>query len=306
MSAGASILLWLKAMRAPFFSASAMSVVVGSAAAWGIGAPISAGLFLVTFVGVVALHGGANLANDYFDHLSGNDAANVYFNPFSGGSRFIQDGVIPAKRYLTAAYVSFGVAFVCGAAIYIERGGWKIPLLAFAGLFAGYLYTSPSARLGYRGVGEAVVGVTFGPLVTMGSYCVQTYRDNWASFWCGVPVGLLVALILLVNEFPDIEADTAAAKKTLVVRLGVRKATILSAALYALTYFSMWVIVDQGLAPRGALWTFVTIPIAIFVVAWLWRHGSSPRELQPSSGAHIVTHFLFTAILATAYILARR
>lgn len=299
------VLLWVRALRAPFFTASAMSVVVGSAAAWWAGAEVSLPLFAITVVGVVALHGGANLVNDYYDHVSGNDAANRFYGPFSGGSRFIQDGVIPPRHYLVAAYVAFGIAAVCGCLAYIEVGGWKIPALGLAGLFGGYLYTAPSLKFAYRGLGEIIVGVVFGPLAAMGSYAVQAGTVGPKAFWSGVPVGLLVALILLVNEVPDCEADRAAAKKTLVVRFGRSAGAVLAGVLYGLTYAFTGYAVWQEFAPRTALWTFATLPLAAFTVWWLWRYRHEPLKLRVSSAGGILTHLVFSIILAAAYLAAR-
>jgi 1,4-dihydroxy-2-naphthoate octaprenyltransferase len=299
------IVLWTQALRAPFFTASAMSVVVGSAAAWWAGAEVSWPLFAVTVIGVVALHAGANLTNDYYDHVSGNDAANRFYGPFSGGSRFIQDAVMPPRQYLRGAYIAFGVAIACGCAVYIEVGGWKVIALGLAGLFGGYLYTAPSLKFAYRGLGEIIVGLVFGPLATMGSYAVQAGAIGPKAFWSGVPVGLLVGLILIVNEVPDYEADKAAGKKTLVVRLGrsagAGLAGVLYGATYALTYYAAW----QRFAPKSILGTFATLPLAAFTVWWLWRHRYEPLKLRVSSAGGILTHLLFAIILTAAYLTAR-
>jgi 1,4-dihydroxy-2-naphthoate octaprenyltransferase len=308
------LIIWLKALRAPFFTASAMSVVAGAGVvAWtgstrltAGGATVNVAAFVITLVGVVALHAGANLTNDYFDHLSGNDAGNLYFNQFSGGSRVIQEGLIPARKILRAAVTAFVIAFLCGAALWVDRGGWAMPVLGFAGLFGGYLYTAPTIKLAYRGAGEAVVGLTFGPLVTMGTYSVQRFSVTWEAFWCGVPIGILVALILLVNEFPDYEADKAAGKRTLIVRLGRTAGVPLCAALYAAVYGCTIYLAAAGRMPKGALWTLVTLPGAAFVVAWMWRHRYSPRQLVASSAAGVLTHLAYAVVLSAAYFLSAR
>ena len=300
------VVIWIKAMRAPFFAASAMSVVVGSAAAWWAEVPVSLGHLALALVGVVALHAGANLTNDYFDHVSGNDEANPHYGPFSGGSRMIQAGLIPAKRIFNAAIAAFVVGGVCGIAVWVDVGGWWIPAIGMAGLVAGYLYTAPSLRLVYRGLGEAIVGATFGPLATMGAYAVQGYKVRAEGFWCGAPVGLLVMLILLVNEVPDYEADKAAGKKTLVVRMGRTGAVVLIGFLYALVYATTGFIVGKHFAPAGAMWTFVTLPAAAFTVWWLWRNRESPMRLRVSSAAGIATHLAYAVILAAAYLAGRR
>jgi 1,4-dihydroxy-2-naphthoate polyprenyltransferase len=301
-----SVLLWILAMRAPFFTASGMSVVVGSAAAWHFGAPCDWLAFAVTLVGVVALHAAGNLSNDYYDHLSGDDEANRWFGPFSGGSRAIQEMGVAPKRVLAAAVAGFAVATVCAAYCWITRGGWQIPALALAGGGAAFLYTAPPARLAYVGFGETAIFAAFGPLLTMGAYFVQARHIDAAAFWCGVPVGLLVALILIVNEFPDFEADSSVGKNHLVVRLGLKRAILLCVAGYVAAYGSIVLLVTRGLAPRAAYATLATVPMAAFVIVWLVRNSGAPLRLRVSSGVHILLHLLFAAILAGAYFFSAR
>ena len=131
-----------------------MSVVVGSATAWHGGADVHAVEFVLALAGVVALHAGGNLANDYYDHLSGNDAANLHYGPFSGGSRMIQDGIIPAGRILAASVVSLAIGVSCAAALFVMIGGWWIPALAAAGFVAAVFYVESHVRLGARGSGK--------------------------------------------------------------------------------------------------------------------------------------------------------
>ena len=294
-------LLWFRALRAPFFAASAMLVVVGSAAAWRFGAPRDWAAFAFALVGVVALHAGANLANDYFDHVTGSDAANPCHNAFSGGSRVIQEGLIPARKILAASWMSFVVAAGCAAYLEAVRGGWEIPVLGCAGLALGFFYTAPP-RLSYLGLGEAAVFLAFGPLTTGGAYFVQAGRLEWAGFSCGVPVGLFVAAILVVNEFPDFDADKAAGKKTLIVRLGLGRGLFLCGAIYAAAYGVTAAIVAAGAAPQAAWWTFATAPPAAFADFRLWRRGRGPARLKASSAAGILTHLAYSVILAAAYL----
>jgi len=296
----------MRVMRAPFFTASAMSAVVASAAAWHFGAPRDWPAFVATLIGVVALQAAGNLSNDYYDHLSGDDEANRWFGPFSGGSRAIQDMGVAPKRVLAAAIIAFAVAAVCAAYCWATRGGWQIPALALAGAGAAFLYTAPPTRLAYIGAGEAAIFAAFGPFLMMGAYFVQARHIDAAAFWCGVPVGLLVALILIVNEFPDYEADSSVGKKHLIVRLGLKRSILLCAAIYAAAYGSIVFLVARGLAPREAYAAFVTLPVAAFVIVWLARNDRSPLKLRISSGVHILLHFLFSAALAAAYLFSAR
>ena len=300
------VALWVRAMRAPFFTASAMSVVVGAACARYFESAWDWPRFAASLAGVVALHAGANLANDYYDHLSGNDWINRWHNAFSGGSRMIQDGLIPPRRILLAAMVCFAVAAALGAWLEAQVGGWQIPVLAAAGLLLGFLYTATPAKLSYRGLGEGAIFAAFGPLVTMGTYYVQTGRITGAAFWCGVPAGILVMLILVVNEFPDYEADAGAGKRTAVVALGRGRALALVAAAYAAAYGAVAGLAATGAAPAASLWVFVSLPGAAFAVRRIRRHAEDPPGLVAASAAGVLTHLVFCAILAGAYLAAKR
>ena len=293
--------LYLRAMRAPFFTASGMSVMVGAACAWHFGAPRDYVALAVSLVGVIALQAGANLANDYYDHLSRNDEVNRWYGPFSGGSRVIQDGLLPAKSMLAAAGAAFAIAMCAMGYLLATRGGWPIPVLALAGLVIGFLYTADPVRLAYHGLGEAAIFVAFGPLTTMGAYYVQAGRIDEAAFWSGVPPGLLVALILIVNEFPDFEADSSVAKNNLIVLLGLERGVALVAAVYVLAYATVAWMVASGLAPAPALLALATLPAALFVAVRLRRCRLVPPRLQASSAAHVATHLAFCLILAVAY-----
>lgn len=303
MRIAARTLLWIKALRAPFFTASGMSAVVGSAAAWSDGSPRDYTAFAFTVTGVVALHAGANLANDYYDHLSGNDAANKYFNPFSGGSRLIQNRLMPPRHILAGSAVSFAVAALCAAYLLLTRWGWEIPLLGCLGLLLGFLYTAAPVKLSYRGLGEAAIFAAFGPLATAGSYFVQAGHITATAVGCGVPVGILVALILLVNEFPDREADGAAGKRTLIVRLGLDRGLLLCAVLYALAFAAAVALVWAGLAPRWTYIVLAALPLPAFALLHLSRHSSSPGRLVPSSAAGVLTHLAFSALMALSYLI---
>jgi 1,4-dihydroxy-2-naphthoate octaprenyltransferase len=161
-------------------------------------------------------------------------------------------------------------------------------------------------KLSYRGMGEAAIFVAFGPLATMGAYFVQAGRITGAAFWCGVPAGLLVMLILVVNEFPDWEADAAAGKRTIVVAMGRRRALIFTAAAYAAAYAAAVGLVGRGMAPTGALGVLATAPVAVFAVARIRRYAEEPPRLVAASAAGVLTHLAFCAILAAAYVASRR
>ncbi|MFQ6066842.1 MAG: prenyltransferase, partial [bacterium] len=209
--------IWLRAVRAQFFTASVVPVILGTSVALHSSGQFNLFLFCLTLAGIIFAHAGTNLANDYYDHRSGNDFVNKSPTPFSGGSRVIQNGLISAKKILVAALVFFALATSIGLYLNHVCRGNLILILAFLGGFLGFFYTADPLKIGYRGIGELAVSFGFGPPLVLGSYYVQTQNLSWEPVWSSIPIGLLIGLVLYLNEFPDYEPDKTVGKKTLVV-----------------------------------------------------------------------------------------
>src|SRR3989338_7681286 len=199
--------LWLRALRAPFLTATLVPVILGSAAAWHDFDVFSWPLFFLALIGAVFIHLGVNLSNDYFDHVSRNDEANKTPTMFSGGSRVIQEKLIPAKHILAAAILLFVFGIIIGLYLKFILPGNMVIILGAIGIFLGLFYTAPPFKIGYNGFGEIITGIGFGPLMVLGSYFVQAKAITQSSFFISIPVGILIALVLFINEFPDYEAD---------------------------------------------------------------------------------------------------
>lgn len=304
----ASLNIWAKAMRLPFLTATAVPVILGSAIAWQQGFPFSWLLFAVALLGVSFAHLGTNLANDYYDHKSGNDEANATPTPFSGGSRVIQDGLIKAESIRNASFLFFTMALLSMAYLYWSTGYTALAVIGLVGGFIGFFYTAPPLKLGYRGFGELLTGVCFGPLVVAGSYAVQAGTIDRVSLLASVPVGLLIGLVLYINEFPDYEADKSVRKKTAVVLLGTRKAMGAYHNLLFFTYAFAAIFVVAGLLPLFALLVFLTLPLAIkaFLASRRYiQEGEDLRALLPANASTIMLHLSFGLLLSLSFVLDR-
>jgi 1,4-dihydroxy-2-naphthoate octaprenyltransferase len=208
------------ATRPPFLIASVMPVLVGTAWAGSIFHRFNALLFGLALAATVLAHAAANVYNDVGDDLIGADSGNkdrIY--PYTGGSRFIQSGLLSRGQMTRLALGLAAAALSLGTLLAVLRGPGVI-LLGIAGLGLGLLYSLPGAQLSARGIGEAAVAIGFGALPVLGTVWLQTgFIDSGAVFIC-VPVSAWAAAILIINEVPDIEADRRANKRTLVVRWG--------------------------------------------------------------------------------------
>ena len=158
--------VYLQAFRLPFLTGSLMPVAVAGALAYGNTGTWNPLLLGLTFLGVGALHSGANLLNDYYDSF-GSDPINIHVTPFSGGSRVIQDhGLSPdAVRFMS--FICLGLGCICGLALIFMGRPW-VALLGTLGLLAGYLYSASPVQLMSAGMGESAIFLAFGPLLTWG------------------------------------------------------------------------------------------------------------------------------------------
>ncbi|MGA2285339.1 MAG: 1,4-dihydroxy-2-naphthoate octaprenyltransferase [Dehalococcoidia bacterium] len=293
---------WFIAMRVPFLTASISPVLLGGAIAWSTRHQFSWALLLMAMLAGGLLHLGVNVINDYFDHVSGNDDLNTEFiRPFSGGSRVIQMGLLSPLEMLVGAAVLFGLASVIGLYLAAVTGPL---LLAFgaAGLLSGIFYVGKPFNWGSHGIGEILVGLNFGTLMTLGAYFVQTERVDWTPVIAAVPLAFLIAAVLYVNEFPDFAADKAVGKRTWVVRLGRPKAAYVYAAMMAIPYAWVLAFVAAGALPLPTLLPLLTLPLAVRAALVAFRHHSQPVELAPANAFTVVVHLSVGLLLTLGYV----
>ncbi len=295
--------LWIRAMRAPFFQAVIIPAVLGTAVAWYETGTFLGGYFVLVLLGVVFLNAGTNLANDYFDHRSGADAANKAPTPFSGGSRVIQEGLIAPGRICAASLLFFVLAVLVGLGLIYLRG-WPILAFGSVGLLSGYFYTSPPIRLGYRGFGELLAGVNAGPLVVCGAYYVQAGTISPGALVASMPVGLLIAAVLYINELPDHDADKAAGKKTIIVIMGKEKAARGFYLLMPSAYVVIALAIAVGIVPWQGLLIMLTVPVAWKTLKIASANYPNTSNLTPAMARTIFIHFAFGALLSAGYVAA--
>lgn len=296
--------IWLKAMRVPFFTASVIPVIVGGCVAWWQTGQFHWGLFVLTLIGMMAVHAGSNMINDYFDHLTENDDRNTEFSMFSGGSRVIQEGLVSAKAERNAALIAFALGGGIGLYLAYMRG-WEILAIGVAGMFLAYFYTSPAVCIVATGLGELAIALGFGVLPVLGAYFVQCRTFSWEAFWLSLPVSSLIAAVLYINEFPDFNSDRAVQKNTLVVRLGKRNALWGYLFLMLFPYIVIVAGVLSKALPYPTLLVLLTLPLAIKALANAWKNYGETPKLLPSNGLTIVTHLTTGILLAAGTVISR-
>lgn len=291
MSLATKIMAWLVIVRGPFLTAAMIPVLLGSAWVWWQGVESFPWLnFGLALFGAAALQVAANTFNDYFDWESGADKVNnEYFRALSGGSRAVELRLITQQGMFRVGLAASVAATLCGAVL-VYLAGPGILIYGVAGLFSAYFYTAPPLRLVARkGLGELLIGLNFGPLITSGTAFALTGTFHWNDLLVGVPIGLLTAAILWINEFPDKEADEQAHKNQLVVVLGKKTARWGYAALLAGAFAMLGAGAALGVFPVGMLAALLALPIAAYAIKVLWQHFDN-RELVGANKATIALH----------------
>lgn len=303
-SQGASrFLLWFKELRAPFFTATFVPVVLGATIAWNLLHVFNAFYFMLTLTGALCLHAGTNMINDYFDFKSGCDLHPIYqkfWTAFFGGSRLLPGGKLNPQHVYIASLFSFGLGSIIGIYLSLERGALII-FLGLVGLLSGYFYVN---QLATRGIGEFFVGLNFGPLIVLGSYYVQAQKVALEPLAASIPVGLLIANVLWINEIPDYEADRYVGKNTLIVRLGKKKAADAYGLLMLSAYAAILLGIFLSLMPTLTLLSFITVPLAIKSVYVARRNYDNSMKLVPANAGTVLVHLFTGLLLCLAYVIS--
>jgi 1,4-dihydroxy-2-naphthoate octaprenyltransferase len=292
--------IWLKALRIPFFTGTVFPVAYGMVFAYYRDGMFHLGRFLLAVAGTALINAGLNLANDYFDHRSGNDDFTP-LTPVSGGSKVIQEGLLSPRSMLAGSLICLALAAGIGLYLNFVLPGNAILLVGVVGMVLAFFYSAPPLKIGYRGgIGELACAIGCGPVLVVGGYYVQTGVLSWAAVLASVPMGLLVGLILLINEFPDREADERARKRTLVVLLGKRRAAWIVLGSLLAMYAVGLVLVVVRVFPPYALAALLTAPIAYFIARKaILDHGDLKRML-PANFAMIGLHIVWSVVVTAA------
>jgi 1,4-dihydroxy-2-naphthoate octaprenyltransferase len=295
--------LALRTTRLPFLTATIVPVLLGIliAAAHGAFDLVSAAL---TVIGASFVQLGLNVANDVFDSVQGADEANVTPTQFSGGSRVIQYGLVSLRSMATLATAFYVAAGLIGLLLLALRGSTALLVIGVVGFVVSLGYTAPPLKFVYRGLGEIAVALGFGPLMLLGAYVVQTRGElAWEPVAASIPIALLVALILYVNEIPDRRGDARVGKRTLPVRFSPRAVIGGYNAAVMAAYVAVVVAVVIGFLPIPALLMLLSIPLARRVSAGLAPNYDNPYGLMAFMGVNVRLHLAAGGLLLVAYLI---
>lgn len=266
------------ATRPKFYPASVLPILAGTA--WGamVSAQVDLYLFVLALLATVCVHAASNVLNDVGDETIGTDRRNdkrIY--PYTGGSRFIQMGILTQSSMARLGFSLLAIAALLGLALIIEKGP-VILLFGLAGVALAVLYSLGPVKLSSLGLGEISVAAAIGVLPVTGAAWLQGAPIDLSLLLFSLPVSAWVAAILFINEVPDIEADGASGKNTLPVRLGLSASSRLYLAMQATAAIVVVVLTVQGQLPLLT----PLVPLGLLVLAWrasiAIRTGIEDRE----------------------------
>ncbi len=267
--------------RPGFLVITAVACVLGASVAAACGHGPNVWTALATLVLAVLMHAAANVLNDYHDALNGADDANsLGLFPFTGGARLIQNGHVTTQDTHNLAGALIMVLIPCGLLLAVKTGGGLV-WLGLAGLFLGWAYSAPPLVLMKRGLGELTVALTWG-LVVVGADYVQRGQFFVIPAAVALSFALLVGNILVINGFPDAQADAQVGKRTLVVRFGPRRVAWMYLAFACLAYAWLLVGVWLFIHPEPALWGLVSMPLSLAAFVMLLKNAEQPARLAPA------------------------
>ncbi len=252
--------IWFKAARAPFLVVSFIPCLVGGAIAYSHGF-FDLGTFLLVTVGIVSAHSAADFVDDYFDYLTGNLG--------NKEKQFHDSPLIDEKITLrqVAIATSLFMIIALGIGVYLFfKVGMPVLLMTAIGTFIVLFYTSPPVKLNYRGLGETMLFIAFGPLIVFGVYYILTRQFSWEPILASIPLGIFTMNVGLVSNTFDYLDDISSGKKTIPVRIGQNKTVNLILVVSVLGFVAIALGTLAGLLPLWVGIMLFTIPIARKVI----------------------------------------
>lgn len=297
---------WKQAIRPLSLTASLVPIMVGGAIALSVVDTFNFFLFFMTLLGGLLIQAGTNMINDWKDAKRDNENSGG-IRPFTGGSKMIQLGLISRGDMGFFGIVLSGMALLIGIFLITASGMGLIPLVLY-GILAGLFYTNESGKFSFinlaPGIAEFLIATTFGVMMTMGAFYVQTGYFSLQSFLISLPVAIFISNVLLINQFQDSDADRKSDKNTLVVRLGKRKAKNVLIAGFILAYLIIGLLPLLDFAPTTLYVAFLSIPFAIQATRYAHKnYHKTPGDLVPGNAHTAITHLFTGLLLVFAFLL---
>lgn len=283
---------WLMLSRIPFLSVALLPYSLGALLAQSSVGKFNTPVFLLGLLGSALIQLGAHYSGEIYDIREDSRSAVFGKTPFSGGSQVLVRRLIPERKVKALLYAALFLALAAGAILqfYFKTGKWTL-LLGASGIICGLFYSKPPLRWVSRGLGELFIAYSFGLLAVESGFYIQASRFDLLALFISIPVSCSAANVILANEFPDYEADKAAGKNNLLVRLGKEKCVFIYALSVIAGGAGFILSLAFGLTFSAAVLYFPVLIFA-FVLAYLMARGAYKDRvsLQKICGGSILVN----------------
>jgi 1,4-dihydroxy-2-naphthoate octaprenyltransferase len=264
---------WILLSRIPFLGVVVLPYLLGTLLALRLSGRFSLPVFMLGLCASLFVQLASHYSGEVYDSTEDGLSAASGKNPFSGGSQVLVKGLVPRGKVRTAAYCVALAALAIGCVLqfHFKTGAWTIPL-GLSGIICGIFYSKPPLRLISRGLGEAAIAYSFGLLAVNAAFYIQASGFHILPFFVSLPIACSVANIILINEYPDYEADKQASKNNLLVRLGKKKTAFLYALLAACAAGCFFAACEYGL-PLATLYFYFPVMALSAALAFLMARG---------------------------------
>ncbi len=297
--------MWITQIRANFLILSVLLVLIGWAFAFKYlpeGASFNWFNAVLVMIGVISAHVSVNLFNEYSDYKTKIDF-NTKRTPFSGGSGMLTEGKLKPKDVKIVAICTLLLSSAIGIYFTITAH-WSILLISLIGAVSIIYYTDYFARLS---LGELFSGLTLGSFVVIGTY-IALFASSTGELAqlpleviiASVPPGILTSLLLLLNEFPDAEADKTGGRNHLVIRFGKKNAAIIYSLGLVATFGIILYLGFSNISSPWILLALAPLPLAIKAGATAIKHGGDTVKIVPALGSNVLTVLATDLLIAVA------
>lgn len=295
---------WLKLSRPAFHSVGLFPFILGTILAWRMDGLFHPAIAVLGGTAVISVMLSTYYAGEYSDCREDAISQSLFKSRFSGGSGVIQEGTVSEREARRASIIALTGAGIIGIVLQfgLDTGRYTIPLGAL-GITSGFFYSTRPVRLVTRGVGEILIGFCYGWLPIATAFYIQTGHLHPFIHWMGLPVGLTVFNVILLNEFHDYPADRATGKRNILVRLGVERGIALYTVASVIAWGAMFCAIHAGV-PVRALYLYVPVIIlsALVTGGLLMRKDRDSIALERLCGLNIAVNLGTTASLVFAFV----
>jgi 1,4-dihydroxy-2-naphthoate octaprenyltransferase len=278
-----------------------MPVFLAAAVAYSVDTFQSANL-VIALLAAAALQVGLTMFNDTLDYIYGTDRKQTGFkNPFSGGSGVLASGAIRPRQAFVAILSLYFFALLCTIYLSLEMG-IVVFWIALAGALISVFYSAKPLRFAYHGIGELMMFLGYGPIITTWAYYVHAGAITGEILLIGAVPGLLMWTMILINEIPDYEEDRAAGKKNIVYRLGPKNTKNLFIVSLAAVYVYVAILLVAGVLPPLSALAFLGVPLAVAAAVAANRHYRDPIKIATANRFMVYIYSATTATVAIGFL----